>query len=204
MKKFIPLLVGISLLGFSPEASALYGNFEEFEVEETQISPPTIIPKKTFFRGFIAQTISSEFNNSGDIVKVLITADFTINDTVILPKNSLFIGEIKNLEKAQQGMDGHFEIPINTVVFPNGKKYVAKGYIVSAKNKRIFGGNFSKRSGHKTVLHRSECFGPKGVLQLMQNGPRKIGEETKIKMGEMVTIVLEEDINHQQERERRT
>ena len=194
MKQFIPLLIGISLLGITNEASALYGNFDEFEVEEVSTPAPTVIPKGTFFRGFIAQTISSEFNNSGDIVKVLITADFTINDTVILPRNSVFVGEIKNLEKAQQGMDGHFEININSVNFPNGKKYPTKGYIVSAKNKRIFGGGFSKRSGHKTVLHRSECFGSKGVLQLMQNGPRKIGNETKIKMGEMVTILLEEDI----------
>lgn len=196
MQKVLTYLSLILLLGFtSNTALAIYGDYEEFSPEEETINQQLTIPKGMFFRGFIGQTVSSEFNNNNDIIKILITSDFVLNDNILLPKNSLFIGTVKNLQKAQQGMDGTFAIDIIGLVYPDGRQFPAKGYIVSSGNKRTFGGNFSKRSGHKTTLHRSESFGRKGTMQLQQNGPRKIGKETKITMGDLVTFVLEEEIN---------
>ena len=196
MRKLLISLSAITLLCCTTTATyAIYGDYEEFnnEITEEQIIP-TIIPKGSYFRGLIGQTISSEFNNTDDFVKILITSDFILNDKIILPKNSVFVGQIKGLQKAQQGMDGVFSIDIIALASADGKQYPAKGYIVSKGTSRVFGGAFSKRTGHKTTLHRSECFGPKGVLQLQQNGPRSIGKETKIEMGDVVTIVLEEEI----------
>lgn len=195
LKKFILFLFVFFTIITYP-ANALYGNYDEFFddiVEKEKINH--IIPKNSFFRGIISQTVSSEYNNSGDIVKVLITSDYTLNDKIILPKNSLFFAKITNLNNAQQGRNGYFSIDIIQLVLPDGRIVSASGYIVSAKNNRIFGGEFSKRSRYKTTLHRSSPFNRKGAMQLMQNGPRIMGEETKIKMGTVVTIVLTEEIN---------
>lgn len=179
----------------SSRALAVYGHFDEFENDTQNLNKVNlIIPKGSFFRGFIGQTISSEFNNNGDVVKILITSDFSLNDKIILPKNSVFVGTIKNLEKAQQGRNGFFSIDLNSLIFPDNRQFSAKGYLIANNNSRIFGGEFSKRSGYKTTLHRSASFGNKGTLQLQQNGPRTIGKETKINMGQFVTIVLEEPI----------
>lgn len=195
MKFFHYFIIALAILSTTNCAQALYGNFEEFNQPEDTQQQELIIPEGSFFRGYIGQTVSSEFNNNGDLVKILITSDFTIKDKVILPKNSIFLGVISGLEKAQQGRDGMFSIDITNILFPDGKTLKAQGYVVSSKKDRVFGGGLSKRSGHKSSLHRSVAFGRKGTLQLLQNGPRKVGEETKIQMGQFVTILIEKPIN---------
>ena len=195
MKKFVVFIFLILSCFLSGVAMALYGHFDEFDKPEEVKNIEMIIPAKSFFRGFMGQTVSSEFNNSGDMVKILIQSDFTIDDKVILPKNSVFVGVVKNLEKAQRGLNGYFSIDIVGLVFPDGRQFNAKGYIVSSKNNRTFGGELTRRAGHKTTLHRASPNGKYGVLELKQNGPRIMGKETKILMGEFVTIVLEEAID---------
>ena len=195
MRKLFPLFLAIVFCLFSNPSFAIYGQYDEFnDTDEVESELPPIIPKGSFFRGFMGQTVSSEFNNDNDIVKILIVSDFILNDKVILPKNSVFVGHVKSLEKAQQGRNGLFSIDIDYLIIPDGRQYESKGYLVAKKGARVFGGEFSRRSGHKTTLHRSACFGNKGTLQLQQNGPRIMGKETKINMGEFVTILLEEAI----------
>lgn len=198
MKKFLPLLIFFFLcIGIYP-AHALYGNFDQYIQEEAneEIYYQTVtIPKGSIFRGFLGQTVSSEFNNNGDIIKILIPSDFTYDNQIIIPKNTLFLGQVHNLEKAQQGRDGFFSIKIIGITFPDNREYTLNGYVAGTKNSRVFGGEFSKRSGHKTTLHRSYPFRTKGVLYLQQNGPRVMGKETILKMGEFVTIVIEEETN---------
>ncbi len=194
MKKLFALIIFLSACFLSGSALALYGHFDEFDVPEEEKKIDLVIPKGSFFRGFIGQTVSSEFNNSDDIIKILIPSDFTIEDKVILPKNSLFVGVVKNLQKAQRGMDGYFSIDIIGLVFPDGRQFDVKGYVASNKNNRVFGGAFSRRSGHKTTLHRASPNGKYGVSELMQSGPRMFGKETKIVMGELVNVILEEPV----------
>ena len=64
----------------------------------------------------------------------------------------------------------------------------------SSKDNRVFGGNFARRSGHKTVLHRSAAFHRKGTLQLLQNGPRIMGKETKLPAGQVINVYIKEPV----------
>ena len=195
MRFFIVALICIIGLIYSSNSFALYGNYDEFtNASEEKIYPKKIL-KGSFFRGFISQTVSSEYNNSGDFIKVLLNSDYILNDEILIPKNSYFIGQISNLQKAQRGQDGYFSINIIQLVLPDGKNYSTKGYIISSKKSKTFGGNFSRRAEYKTTLHRGTPVGRKGTLYLQQNGPRMMGNETKIKMGEMVTILIEEELN---------
>ena len=55
-----------------------------------------------------------------------------------------------------------------------------------------------KRIGYKNTVHRSSSIAHSNtpsLLLLQQDGPRIMGEETKIKMGEWVTILIEEQVN---------
>ena len=178
-------------------AFGIYGNFDEYAGEslEQESAAPMIIPKGSVFRGFMGQAVSSEFNNNGDIIKILIPSDFIYENKILIPKNTVFIGQVYNLEKAQQGRDGFFSINIIGIVFPDNRQFQLKGYIPSSKTNKVFGGEFSRRSGHKTTLHRATPNGRRGVLMLQQNGPRVMGKETLLQMGELVTIVIEEAVN---------
>ena len=90
MRKLFLFFLTIMLCLCSSSAFALYGQYDEFNVVQDEETVPAIIPKGSFFRGFIGQTVSSEFNNNNDVVKILINSDFILNDKIILPKNSLF------------------------------------------------------------------------------------------------------------------
>jgi len=173
---------------------ALYGHFAEFDQPQEEQKINLVIPAGSFFRGILGQTVSSEYVNYQDKIKILIPSDFTIDNYVILPKNSLFIGTISSVGKAQRGMDGYFSIDIIGLMLPDGRQLEAKGFVSFGKNSKIYGGAFSRRAGHKNTLHRASANGPKGVLLLQQDGPRMMGKEAKINMGDIVNIVLETPI----------
>lgn len=197
MKKFL-IFVLLIVLGYciSP-AFGIYGSYDEYNEDSPYENnyQPLIIPKGSIFRGLIGQAVSSEYNNNGDIVKILVMSDFVYEDRVVVPQNSMFIGQVYGLEKAQQGRNGLFSINIIGLVFPDDRQIPLKGAVTSTKSNKVFGGEFSRRSGHKNTLHRASPNGRRGVLMLQQNGPRVMGKETLIKMGEPVTIVIEEAAN---------
>lgn len=173
---------------------ALYGHFAEFDTPKEEQKINLVIPAGSFFRGILGQTVSSEYINYEDKIKILIPSDFTIENYIVIPKNSLFIGSISSVGKAQRGLDGYFSIDIIGLVFPDGRQFVAKGYVSFGKNSKLYGGGFSRRAGHKSSLHRAGANGPKGVLMLQQDGPRMFGKEAKLIMGELVNVVLLEEI----------
>ena len=152
------------------------------------------IPKGSFVNGILAQTISSEFNNKQDAVKFLITQDFYSDNTIIIPKNSVFIGYVSDLKKAEQGRNGYFSVDFYGMLLPTGETIPMKGHLFSSSSSNILGGELTRRSGYKKTMHRSECFGRRGILQLNQYGPRILGSETKIKAGSEMVIMLDEDM----------
>ena len=192
MKKIF-LIFLFNLLITTP-VFALYGHFDEFDTPNEEKKINLVIPAGSFFRGILSQTVSSEYINYGDTIKILIPSDFTIQNNIVIPQNSLFIGSISSVGKAQRGLDGYFSIDIIGLVFPDGRQFEAKGYVSFGKNSKLYGGGFAKRIGHKSTLHRSTANGPKGVLMLQQDGPRMLGKEAKITMGELINIVLLEEI----------
>jgi len=197
MKKFL-LITLIIIAGYiiAKPSFALYGSYDEFQNKNQEKEQQTslTIPAGSFYSVMMGETVSSEFNNNGDIIKILVSLDYTIGNKVLIPKYAMFIGVVTNLEKAQRGRDGLFSIDVIGLVFPDGRKYDVKGYIPASKDNRVFGGNFARRSGHKTVVHRSSCFHRRGVLQLSQNGPRVMGKETKVLSGEIHNVYIKEAV----------
>ncbi|MCQ2958256.1 MAG: hypothetical protein MJ180_05075 [Candidatus Gastranaerophilales bacterium] len=196
MKKIF-LLISILILCCSIKpAFALYGHYDEFDEnyrdEETEM--PLIIPAGSFFRAMLGQDVSSEFNNNGDVIKLMVNSDYSIDNKVLIPKYAMFIGVVRNLEKAQRGRDGYFSIDIIGILFPDGRKFDVKGCIYASKNDKVFGGGFARRAGHKSVLHRATTYGHMGAMQLMQNGPRIMGKETKVQMGEVLNVYINEPV----------
>ena len=176
MKFFTILILFFAILTFSQDVFA-----------------EMVIQKGSYINGVLVQTISSEFNNKQDAVKFLITQDFYINNTVVLPKNTLFVGFVSNLKKAEQGRNGYFSVDFYGIILPTGETIPMKGHLWSNSSSNIFGGELTRRSGYKKIMHRSECFGRRGILQLSEYGPRILGSETKIKAGTEMVVIMDED-----------
>ena len=108
-----------------------------------------IIYKGSYINGIVVQTISSEFNNVDDAVKFLITQNFYINNKIVLPKNSVIIGYISELKKAEQGRDGYFAVNYYKVILPSGETLPIKGHLLSESSSNIIGGKLTRRSGYR-------------------------------------------------------
>ena len=109
MKKFF-LLILIVIAGYliAKPCFALYGAYEEFQNNQEEQTSLTS-PAGSFYSAMLGETVSSEFNNNGDVIKIMVSSDYTIGNKVLIPQYSMFIGVVTNLEKAQRLLDERFK-----------------------------------------------------------------------------------------------
>jgi hypothetical protein len=147
----------------------------------------------SLIKGILQSQISSEINSKGDTISLIIPFSMYIKDTVCIPENSVFTGTITELEKAKQGVDGYFKLEINKVYFPDGTFANISASIWSKRGNSEFGGDFAPRGSFKKVPHYNERLN--GILQLVPDGERLAGKETKLEAGSELIIILNEDLN---------
>ncbi len=154
------------------------------------------VAKGTFFKGVLQQEVSSKYNKNGDIVRIINPFNVYLDETVIIPKNSVFIGRITDLNLPSKGRDAHFSIPINVVIFPDGTGLRLKAHVWSKTGNVTIGGNESPRISTKTVIHTEETV-QGGFLQIIPDGERIMGNEIMMQSGIDATIQLDEDLHIQ-------
>lgn len=150
------------------------------------------LPKGSFYRGILQSSVSSEFNNEGDLVRVVNPHDIFIGKNLCIPKNSVFLGKVNYVQPAKKGVNGAFAVKFDTLMFPNSHKFVVDASLWSKKN-GIIGGDFSPKNGYRTVLHRAEGLDP-GAQVLVPYGESTMGSETQKKAGEEVNLILNDDV----------
>ncbi|MDD3594415.1 MAG: hypothetical protein PHX18_07300 [Candidatus Gastranaerophilales bacterium] len=194
-KKISIIFLAVLFLSFfSPSNVYAYGDLQEVLPQKTKPSKGITIPKGTFFRVNLMQTISSEFNKSNDEVKAIVLSDFSILDNIIIPQKSVFAGTILDLKKAEQGRDGYFFVDFDRIILPDGNIIEIKAHLYVTSGSKMIGGALSPRIGHKTTMFRVAAFGTRGIMQLQPDGPRVMGQETKIKAGSEILVELDEPL----------
>lgn len=177
----------------------LLASLPSYSIEYIDIDPTLrtfkyqTIAKNTFLKGILMHEVSSEINSIGDRIKAYNLFDIMLEEAVAIPKNSIFIGHITEIEKAQQGRDGLMRISIDEINYPDGTKKAIEAHIYSKKENGIIGGDFTPRSDYRKVVHKSWGLRT-GVIQAIPDGPRLFGKETKLKAGTDITIQLDKDI----------
>jgi hypothetical protein len=153
------------------------------------------IPLGIFIRCLLLREISSEINKEGDIVYLQNPMDICVEGAVLLPKNTIFTGHILQINKAVEGQNGWFRFNIENIIFPDGSKQEIKAHILPTNSDGIVGGDLTARSSLRKVVHKSQGRGfGSGIAQLLPDGPRQFGKETKLKTGTDIVIQLDKDL----------
>jgi hypothetical protein len=154
------------------------------------------IPSGLFIKCILLREISSEVNKEGDIVTLQNPVDICVEGKILIPKNTIFTGRISQLSKAVEGQNGWFRFNIEKAIFPNENNSEIHGelcaHMLTTHPDGIIGGEFSPRTKYRKVVHRSKGF-KSGVAQLLPDGPRILGKETKLKAGTDIMIQLDKD-----------
>lgn len=150
-----------------------------------------VLPKGTFYRGILQESISSDYSNEGDVVRIINPHDIFIGKKLCIPKNSIFLGTVNYIQPSKQGVNGAFSVKFDTLLYPSLQKISINGMIWS-KNNGIIGGDFTPKNAYRTVLHRTQ--GLSGVQVLVPHGEGMMGQETKLNAGEEINIILNEEV----------
>ncbi len=151
------------------------------------------LPAGTLIRAESYKEISSKKNRIGDDVVFIVTSKLSVDKNLAIPKDSLLQGKIVQLERAQQGRDGYFQIIFDRIIFPDGWKSDIMAKIWTKRGTGIIGGNLTKGRDYKKSPHYIENIGP--VAQLVKTGPKAMGEEKTLPRGSEFVIVLEKDLH---------
>jgi hypothetical protein len=189
LKKIIYFLICFVFVIFCNVSFAGKG----IEIIEKDNYNQATFPAGSLFEALITYEISTEINNVGDEVELIISSDMTCGDLTLIEKDTKFVGEIIKLQRAIQGQNGYIQILLDKIVFPDGKSGKILAHIWTKDNNGIIGGDFTQRSKFKQMPHYIQGIG--AVAQAIPTGPRLMGTETYILSGAQFRIVLDEDLS---------
>ena len=189
MKKALYFLVFLVLtLSFTPVLSA-----KNIEIKENPNNYQVTIPAGSLFEALFMYQISSEYNNVGDGVELIMPSALKYGDLTLIEKDTKFVGKIIKLQRAIIGQNGYVQILFDEIVFPDGKSGKILAHVWTKENTGIIGGDLTQHTKYKKMPHYIQGIG--GVAQLIPVGPRVMGTETYILSGAQFRLVLDEDLS---------
>lgn len=203
MKKFIKktLIVAtaafIVFISLNNASSAQYLQNRYYngadEEENYQDKYETIkFPKGTMIKGVLQHKISSAINNINDTVELMVMLGMQINGLSCVPKGTKILGNISKIGKPEIGKNASIQIIFNTIRISGKKDIKILGYIYTPEGYSTLGGELTDRVKTKTIVHKIQGIG--GVLELIPDGPRKMGKDVEYYPGTEFLIVLEKDL----------
>lgn len=146
----------------------------------------------TLIKGVLKNQLSSTNSKMGDKVYLLIPFNVKIGEVTCIPKKSLLIGQVIQVQKSQQGKNGFVQIKFESLQFPDGWGTPISAHIWSSNGQGLIGGEITKRVSYKKIPHYTSDSGT--IAQLVESGPRAMGQETFINAGTEFIIVLDNDL----------
>lgn len=154
---------------------------------------PIKIAKGSFLKAINQRTISTSTVKVGDVQYFTNPADVYIGYSNIIPKNSVFLGEIEELRDAVEGINAAMKIKIFKIITPNNNEYSINANVYQ-KGSTTLGGDLAPVAYYTKMPHYSGNW-KRGALQLAPTSIRQMGTPTVIRAGEEVTFIINEDMN---------
>lgn len=163
-----------------------------FSFEKNPYENSVVLPAGTLFRGILKTELSSEKNVVGDPVYVVLPFNIKMGKYTCIPKQTLLVGEVIQVQKAQKGRNGLLQIKFDGIRFPDGTGSQLSAHIWNRDNKGIIGGEVTNRTSYKKMPHYIEDVGT--IAQVIETGERAMGKEKRIPSGIECIIVLDNDL----------
>jgi len=168
------------------------GFAQMFSFEKNPNVRMATFPSGTLFRGVLQNQLSSANSKMGDNVYLIIPFDVKIGENTCLPKKSLMIGQVIQVQKAKPGKNGFIQIKFEAIKFPDGWGTQLSAHVWNSGGSGIIGGETTKMVSYKKVPHYIQDSGT--VVQLVETGQRAMGQEKYLPAGTEFVIVLDNDL----------
>lgn len=187
MIKRFSIIVFIIALGFSFFLWTRQAYADQ--IEEFKDYYSVTIPKGRYFAVTSQQPIDSGVNKEDDLVLATFTSNIYVEELLIIPEGSKAIGRIVRLEKPHEGRNSLITIKFLSIAAPNNAwETPILASIVDKNSDGSIGGQLTKRTKLKAIVHNVERIGP--YIQYVESGPRAMGKELFIPPGERWVIML--------------
>ena len=153
---------------------------------------PVKIAKDSFLKAICQQDISTSTAKVGDIQYFINPADVYIGTSSVIPKNSIYLGEVQEVREAVEGINAAMKIKIYTVITPNEKEYSLDAYVYW-KGSTTIGGDLTPVAYYTRMPHYPGTW-KRGALQYVPTTIREMGKPTVIRAGEEVTFIMNADV----------
>ena len=183
----LSLIFIISLLCFSLQA--------DMAKSETVLRNyrPVKIAKDSFLKAISQRDISTSTAKVGDIEYFINPADVYIGTSSVIPKNSIFLGEIQDVREAVEGINASMKIKIYKVITPAKNEYMLDANVYW-KGSTTIGGDLTPVAYYTRMPHYPGTW-KRGALQYVPTTIREMGKPTVIRAGDEVTFIMNDDVS---------
>ena len=186
MKKILLLSALFFCLPCFAEDTIPEVQFEIRDYDAIELAAGTFIPVMN------TSEVSTQNCPEGFKTMFIATNDMYLNDTNVVPMNTVFYGFVEDLHEPVIGTNGSMKIRIVKMVYPDGFETPVRGYIYSAKD-NVLGGDMTAPVKYEKMPHYQSRYYPL-TLQLRPGRERKQGVHTTLRAGEEKLIILTDPI----------
>ena len=192
MRKIILILVCILTIGIKISYSS------DFVIDEIHLRPAkeVSIPKGTLVKVYNVKQISSQFLDEGDEITLLNATDVYMGETNVIPKKTIFYGNVEKIREPVQGTNAAIIIKMNKMITPEGIPYEINGYVSADGSKPFLGGGIAPPLYYTRMPHYTQWKLSKwkvGAAQYCETNTRQFGVHTVVKSGAELFLILQDN-----------
>lgn len=180
MKRKIILLTTLVMIFIS----AIYGSTQAYGTVSLEKGAFVLVESK--------KVLSTETLQEGDRVYFIAPADVWVNETNIVPKNSVFVGYVSMLKMPIKGVNAALSIKITHIVLPDGTTKEFSGRISNGSSD-ILGGELTPPASYNKMTHLYQTrWKWSGTTQWVPSGEYEYGQHRGIEPGQKLFVIVDE------------
>lgn len=169
--------------------------FQSTANSETELRnyKPINLAKGAFLKAISLRDISTSLVKAGDIQYFINPEDVFVGESNIIPKNSIYLGEVEEVIEAVEGINAAMKIKIYKVITPDKREFSMDAYIYR-NGSIMIGGDLAEVAYYTRMAHYPGTW-KYGALQFVPTSIRAQGRPTVVKTGDEVTIIINSDMS---------
>jgi len=168
---------------------------------------PHILANGTVFNGVLQEDISSKTSKAGDVFSIMLSDDYTMNNQLLIPKESRFVGSVVSVTPAKttrNGAPGNLQVSMQTLVTPDGVSIPVNAFIDYdasqqtktdiKKSRGVPVGEWAK-SAEYMMYYAAGGLGSRLGVPFLYKGQTAHGPDFSLKQGQLLPVRLSQPLD---------
>jgi len=190
-----------------PNSFAMPQNGSNFMGGITNVNNINVINTGTVLTGVLQEDISSKKSKNADVFSIMLPENYIVNDRLLIPRYSKFVGTIVSVAPAKQahhGNPGNLQVSIQTLVSPDGTSIPVTASIDYNPNQNtktdinkprgVPAGEWGK-SVMYSIYYYGGSIGSRLGVPIFYKGQTNGGRDFSLSKGELLPIRLTEPLD---------